>query len=118
MISGLCSAGVGLLYGGSLGLLLAVCLIWGFAVVADSAQFSACVSELCQPDYIGTALTLQTSLGFLLTIVTIRLLPTFERWLTWRWAFAFLALGPAVGVWAMAALRSLPAARRLAGGRG
>jgi hypothetical protein len=97
---------------------VAVCLIWGFAVVADSAQFSACVSELCQPDYLGTALTLQTSIGFLLTLVTIRTLPALERWLGWQWAFAFLALGPAVGVWAMAALRRSPAAARLAGGRG
>jgi hypothetical protein len=49
-----------------------VCLIWGFAVVADSAQFSACVSELCRPDYIGAALTLQTSLGFLLALSRIK----------------------------------------------
>jgi len=118
VISGLCSLGVGWLYGGPPALLVAVCLIWGFAVVADSAQFSACVSELCQPEYLGTALTLQTSLGFLLTLVTIRLLPTLERWLGWPWAFAFLALGPAVGVWAMAALRRSPGAAKLAGGRG
>ena len=118
VISGLCSLGIGLLYGGHPALLLGVCLVWGFAVVADSAQFSACVSELSRPDYIGTALALQTSLGFLLTIATIRLLPTVERVVTWRWAFAFLALGPAVGVWAMYALRVSPAARKLAGGRG
>ena len=118
VISGLCSLGVGLLFGGSPLLLVAVCLIWGFAVVADSAQFSACVSELCQPEYVGTALTVQTSLGFLLTVVTIRLLPTVERWVGWGWAFAILAIGPAVGTWAMAALRRSPAVAKLAGGRG
>jgi MFS family permease len=98
--------------------LLSVCLLWGFAVVADSAQFSACVSELCRPEYTGTALTLQTSLGFLLTLITIRLIPPLEAWVGWRWAFAFLAIGPALGVWAMFTLRRSPAASRLAGGRG
>ena len=86
-------------------------------MVADSAQFSAGVSELCPPERTGTALTLQTSLGFLLTLVTIRLLPTVERLVTWRYAFAFLALGPAVGIWAMLRLRRLPAAAKMAGGR-
>jgi MFS family permease len=118
VVSGACALGVGLLYGGNPLLLVAVCLVWGFAVIADSAQFSACISELAQSQYIGTALTLQTSLGFLLTLVTIRLIPTLEQRVGWQWAFAFLAIGPAVGVWAMAALRRSPAARRLAGGRG
>jgi hypothetical protein len=97
--------------------LFAVCLVWGFAVVADSAQFSAGVSELCPAGRTGTALTLQTSLGFLLTLVTIRLVPTLERLLTWRWTFAFLSLGPAVGIWAMLKLRQLPASTRMASGR-
>lgn len=116
-ISGLCALGAGFLYGGNPALVVAICLIWGFAVVADSAQFSACISELSDPQYVGTALTLQTSLGFLLTLVTIRLLPTLEQWIGWQWAFAFLAIGPAIGVWAMAALRGSAAASRLAGGR-
>lgn len=115
-VSGLCALGVGLFFGHSLTGLILVCLVWGFAVVADSAQFSACISELCQTEYTGTALTLQTSLGFLLTLVTIRLIPPLEGWLGWGWAFAFLALGPAIGVWAMLALRRSPASARLAGG--
>jgi len=94
-----------------------VCLIWGFAVVADSAQFSACVSELCEPEYAGTALTLQTSLGFLLTLVTIRLIPAVEQIVGWQWAFVVLAPGPVIGTWAMILLRRLPSSRRLAGGR-
>jgi hypothetical protein len=93
-------------------------LVWGFAVVADSAQFSACISELCEREYTGTALTLQTSLGFLLTLVTIWLIPPIERLVGWQWAFAFLALGPVVGVWAMNALRRSPASSRLANGKG
>ena len=86
-------------------------------MVADSAQFSVGISELCPAERTGTALTLQTSLGFLLTLVTIRLVPTLERIVTWRWAFAFLAIGPAVGIWAMLRLRLLPAATKMASGR-
>jgi len=115
--SGLCCLLAGIFFGGNPWALFAVCLVWGFAVVADSAQFSAGVSELCPADRMGTVLTLQTSLGFLLTLVTIRLVPTFERLVTWRWAFAFLALGPAVGIWAMLRLRRLPAASKMASGR-
>jgi len=93
-----------------------MCLIWGFAVVADSAQFSAAISELCQREYTGTALTIQTSLGFLLTVVTVRLIPTLEVWVGWQWAFAFLALGPVIGIWAMYTLRNSPEAIKMAGG--
>ncbi len=117
LISGLCSILVGFLFGGNPLLLVILCLVWGFAIVADSAQFSAAVSELCQVEYTGTALTLQTSLGFLLTLVTIRLVPTLEGLFGWQWAFVFLALGPLVGIWAMLALRRSPDATRLAGGR-
>jgi len=116
-ISGSCALLAGFLFGGNPVLLTLLCLIWGFAVVADSAQFSACVSELCQSEYIGTALTLQTSLGFLLTLVTIRLIPVLVDLIGWSWAFTFLSIGPAIGVLAMAKLRSMPSARRLAGGK-
>ena len=78
---------------------------------------SLAVSGLCRAEYTGTALSLQTSLGFLLTLVTIRLIPVLERWVGWDWAFAFLAVGPAVGIGAMYVLRGLPEAKRLAGGR-
>jgi MFS family permease len=118
LVSGACSLAVGWLYGGDPIPLVALCVVWGFAVVADSAQFSACITELCRPEYTGTALTMQTSLGFLLTLVTIRLVPPLAGWLGWKWAFAFLALGPAVGIWAMYVLRRSPAAERLAGGKG
>jgi len=60
----------------------------------------------------------QTSLGFLLTLVTIRMIPPLERWVGWEWAFAFLAIGPTVGIWAMSSLRRSPAAALLAGGKG
>lgn len=116
-ISGACCLLVGFLYGGSPILLTGLCLVWGFTIVADSAQFSAAVSELAEREYIGTALTLQTSLGFLLTLVTIRLVPTLESWVGWERTFLFLALGPLAGIWAMVALRSSKDAVKLAGGK-
>ncbi|RPJ18234.1 MAG: MFS transporter [Chloroflexi bacterium] len=118
VMSGTCSIMAGLLFGGNPFLLTLLCLIWGFAIVADSAQFSAAISELCRTEYTGTALTLQTSLGFLLTLVTIRLIPTLEGYVGWSWAFAFLAFGPAIGIWAMYKLRQSPEAKQLAGGNG
>jgi MFS family permease len=116
--SGAMALVIGHLFGGPPLLLLLLGLIWGFAIVADSAQFSAAVSELCPREYTGTALTLQTSLGFLLTLFTIWMVPPLTAALGWGWAFAFLAIGPAVGIWAMWRLRRSPAAARLAGGRG
>jgi MFS family permease len=116
-VSGSCCLVTGLFFGRNPLVLSVICLVWGFAVVADSAQFSAAVSELCPPERTGTVLTLQTSLGFLLTLVTIRLVPTLEHLVGWRWAFAFLALGPAAGTWAMLRLRRLPVAAKMASGR-
>lgn len=116
-ISGICAATVGLFFGGAPVVLVLICLIWGAVVVADSAQFSACISELSDPQYVGTSLTLQTSMGFLLTLATIRALPVVEGKVGWEWAFAFLAIGPILGIMAMSALRRSPAAERIAGGR-
>jgi predicted MFS family arabinose efflux permease len=118
VVSGGCALVIGPLFGAHPGLVTAVALLWGFAVVADSAQFSAAISELCDSRYTGTALTLQTSLGFLLTLGTIWLVPVLVSWSGWTLAFRVLALGPVVGVLAMLALRRSPGATRLAGGRG
>lgn len=117
-ISGACCLTAGLVFGAPLWLVAPFCLLWGFAIVADSAQFSTCVTELAEPSYVGTALTLQTAVGFLLTTVTIRLVPAWQAHWGWAWAFAPLALGPALGTAAMLRLRRRPEARRLAGGRG
>ncbi len=117
LVSGICALNVGLFYGAPLIALLPILLLWGISIVADSAQFSAAVSELDPREYVGTALTLQTSLGFLLTAATIYLLPTLAGAIGWRWSMSVLAIGPAVGVWAMLALRLRPEALRLAGGK-
>jgi MFS family permease len=116
VISGSCCLIVGSLLGTNPILLVSICLLWGFAVVADSAQFSACITELAHSEYVGTALTLQTSLGFLLTLLTIRILPALVSWIGWQGAFAFLAIGPIFGIWAMMTLRRSPHAIQLANG--
>lgn len=115
-ISGSCALVVGFLFGGNPWLLVALCLIWGVAVVADSAQFSSCVIELAERDHVGTMLTIQTCIGFLLTLATIHMIPPLVEWLGWRYAFAPLAIGPVLGVIAMARLRAHPDAAKLAGG--
>ena len=97
--------------------LVAVLLLWGASVIADSAQFSASVTELAEPSYAGSALTLQLALGFALTIASIRLVPVAADAIGWRFALVPLAAGPLAGTAAMLRLRALPAARRLAHGR-
>lgn len=115
--SGACALTIGFFFGGPPLLVLLLGLLWGTTIVADSAQFSAAVSELSNPRTVGTALTLQTTLGFLLTLFTIRLIPPLQTAVGWRYAFVVLALGPLVGIGAMLRLRRLPEAVRLAGGK-
>jgi len=116
-VSGSCAAAIGLLFGGAAWPLVAVCIIWGITIVADSAQFSASIAELSEPSRVGTMLTLQTALGFTLTLVTIYLVPHWVDAIGWRYAFVPLSIGPAVGVVAMAMLRAHPRSAQLAGGR-
>ncbi|MHB1501362.1 MAG: MFS transporter, partial [Candidatus Dormibacteria bacterium] len=97
---------------------LAVAVFWGFWVVADSAQFTTIVTETCDQDYVGTAVTLQIAVGFTLTVVTIWLIPVVQNAVGWTWAFAVLAPGPLLGVVAMTRLLHSPEARLIAGGRG
>jgi hypothetical protein len=97
-VSGTCCALVGLTFGRPLWLLGPVALIWGFFIIADSAQFSVLVTESVPPHAVGTALTLQVSLGFLLTTGAIQVIPPLVRTAGWPWAFALLALGPLLGI--------------------
>ena len=108
-VSGACCALSGLLYGGPLWVLGALAMTWGFFVIADSAQFSTLVTESVPPHAVGTALTMQTSLGFLLTMLPMQLLPHIARSVGWRWSFTVLAIGPLVGI---AAIRRLAALRQ------
>ena len=116
-VSGACAAVIGLTFGGPASLTLLIAALWGITVIADSAQFSTAITELSPPAYVGTALTTQTCVGFTITLASIWLIPLAVQAVGWRWAFATLAVGPALGVVAMARLRTLPEARRMAGGR-
>ncbi len=117
-ISGACAVAIGALFVERPLLITLVALLWGFAIVADSAQFSTSISELGEPEYMGTLLTTQTSMGFLLTLLSIRMIPGVVDLIGWQWAFATLAAGPVSGSWAMWRLSRSPEARQLAGGRG
>lgn len=115
-LSGTSAVLIGLAFGAHPLLVTFICLVWGLTVVADSAQFSASIIELSPPGVTGTMLTVQTSAGFLLTMLTIHLIPPLVGAVGWSFAFAFLAIGPAWGVVAMGRLRARPEAEALAGG--
>lgn len=104
-ISGACALITPFLFGKAALLVIPVFVVWGITVVADSAQFSTMATEESEPEVRGTSLALQTALGFLLTLVTIRGVPLIADSIGWRWAFPILALGPVFGVWAMVAMR-------------
>jgi MFS family permease len=110
-MSGSCCLLSGFLFGGPIWVLGALAMAWGFFVIADSAQFSTLVTESVPPHAVGTALTLQTSLGFLLTMLPMQLVPVIAQRTGWRWGFVILALGPIAGI---AAIRRLAAIRSAA----
>ena len=114
-ISGSCCLLAGFLFQRPL-LLALLCVVWGFAVVADSAQFSAAVSELTDSRYVGTALTVQTALGFFLTLISIALIPILVASLGWNRVFWILAAGPVFGIINMLRLRRMPEANQMASG--
>ncbi len=117
VVSGACAAGIGLVFDVPEAATV-IAIVWGFAVVADSAQFSSAVSELADRQYVGTALATQTATGFLLTMVSIQLTPVVMGAVGWSRTFPFLAIGPALGIVAMWRLGRSEMAAKLAGGRG
>jgi MFS family permease len=105
-LSGTCALLTPLVFGRSPALLVVLLLVWSVAVIGDSAQFSTLVTRVVAPHAIGTALTLQTSIGFLLTTITIQLVPVVANVAGWRYAFPILAVGPALGIAAIRRLRA------------
>ncbi|MBA3641442.1 MAG: MFS transporter, partial [Acidobacteria bacterium] len=105
VIGGLCSLSAGAIFGGPIWLLYALAVVWGFTVIADSAQFSALVTEHSPRTHVGTALTLQTSAGFLLTMVSLQLVPLLAASYGWQWVFVILVPGPVLGAIAMRTLQ-------------
>ena len=117
-ISGSCALLTPFIFGASPWLVVPVFLVWGLTVVADSAQFSAMVTETAEDEVRGTAITLQTAVGFLLTLATIWGVPLIADASSWRWAFPVLAIGPALGIVAMVRLARSRFAAQIAGGLG
>ena len=105
MASATCAALAGVAFAVSPVAVVALAVVWGVAVVADSAQLSALVAEHSPRDHVGTALTMQTCSGFLLTMVSIRIVPIVARAVGWQWAFLVLVPGPLLGAWALRGLR-------------
>ncbi|MCH2094872.1 MAG: MFS transporter, partial [Rhodobacteraceae bacterium] len=117
-VSGLSALTMCVVFTGPVWLFAGVALLWGLSVVADSAQFSAAVTELSDETRVGSALAFQMGVGFAITIFVIWLLPQIAEALgSWRYSFLVLLPGPIFGTWAMLRLRGLPDAERLAGGR-
>jgi MFS family permease len=100
-VSGACCLLSPLSFGASHPWLLAFAAVWGAAVIADSGVFSTLLSDIADRRYTGTALTAQTAIGFLLTIVTIQLIPLIAAAVGWRFAFLALTAGPAAALLAM-----------------
>lgn len=117
ILSGGCALLIGFSVDAGPAVVILIAAIWGMTVVADSAQFSAAIAELAEPRLIGTVLTLQTSLGFLLTAGSIWLIAQIVDVVGWRYAFIVLAIGPLFGALSMMALRRQPEAIKMAGGR-
>lgn len=116
ILSGASALASAALFGAPLIALVALLAVWGATVIADSAQFSTAATELVDARHAGSMLTLQTALGFLLTIASIQLVPLVAGLVGWRFALMPLAIGPALGTIAMLRLRTLPEATRMAGG--
>jgi MFS family permease len=104
-VSGTCALAAGLTFGRPLSVLMVLAVCWGFSIVADSAQFSALVAEHSPRTQVGTALTLQICLGFLLTMISMRLIPSVAAATGWQWAFLLLVPGPVLGTLAMRRLQ-------------
>jgi MFS family permease len=117
ILSGACALAIGFAFDGPEWLFITILMIWGIAVIGDSAQFSAVVTELADQRFVGTALSVQLGLGFALTVLAIWLMPRMAAFMgSWRWTFLVLVPGPALGASAMLMLRRSPASARLANG--
>ena len=106
-VSGTAAVATAFTFGGPVWLTFVVILIWGAAVIPDSAQFSALVADAAPPEQAGSLMTFQTALGFALTFATVQLTPVLAAAIGWPIVLALMALGPAFGIVAMMRLRAL-----------
>lgn len=108
-VSGICAILFALTFGGSVWVTVVISIIWGIAIIPDSAQFSVLVADHARSDQAGSLLTFQTALGFALTIATVQLAPVVAEQAGWAVMMGMLALGPAAGIFAMWGLKKTPA---------
>ena len=106
-ISGACSLLIGLFFGRNNLVIIAISLVWGMAVVADSPQYSGMATEVGQKEYMGTAVTLQLAIGFFISIFSINIIPYIVNIVGWSYAFSILFLGPLVGIISLYNLRKM-----------
>ena len=116
-ISGLCSVIIGFTFGDVPVITFAIAFIWGITVISDSAQFSTAVTELASSEYVGSALTFQMAIGFLLTVGSIDLIGYIVPIVGWKFAFSLLSVGPFIGIISMLKLRKRPDSVLMAFGR-
>jgi MFS family permease len=102
VVSGTCCLLAPLFFGMPVAVLGCFLFVWGAAVIADSAVFSTALTETADQRFVGTALTAQTATGFLLTVVTIHVVPVLADAVGWQYVFLALAIGPLSGAVAMA----------------
>jgi MFS family permease len=100
-ISGLCCLLAPLLIGASDVLFYVWLLVWGITVSGDSPQFSTLTARNAPPQAVGSVLTLTNSLGFAISIVSILLFVELTQVVPLGWLLTGLALGPALGLWAL-----------------
>lgn len=115
-MSGISGIVIGFFYGNPTGAII-VALIWGATIIPDSPQYSTMVTELSDQDLVGTALTLQTAIGFTITMISVRMMPLLVDMYSWERAFMFLSIGPLLGIISMIALRRNPDSSLIANGR-
>jgi MFS family permease len=106
-LSGAAAIGTAVTFGGPVWITFIIIVIWGIAIIPDSAQFSALVADFSPPEQAGSLMTLQTALGFALTFATVQLVPVLAAGFGWPLVLAGLAAGPVFGIAAMARLRSM-----------
>lgn len=96
---------------------MVIAVIWGITVVPDSPQYSVMITELSDQDYVGTSLTIQTSIGFGISLISIQLMPFFVHLVSWSYGFTFLVFGPIIGIFSLFLLRKEPDSTKIGQGK-
>ena len=116
LLSGISSILIGFAFP-NLVLMLIVALIWGLVIIPDSPQYSTMITGRSDKKLMGTALTLQTAIGFFIAIISILIVPIVVEQIGWKFAFSFLFIGPIFGIIALLKLRKLPESIKIAHGK-